>query len=257
MNLKSLTVTLLSVIIIFGGILVFDVLGMWETESTKIPLRFEEGEFAGMPNPADIRGSYSFKDIENAFGIKSELIAEAFNIESQSPDDLKAKDIEEIYGEIEADIEIGTGSVRKFVSLYTGLPYESDDYLPSTALDILRADGKISEEIDLSLRDYIIEVGAPLIQLQGPDRESGNEGEVEDEGAPIQDEVTNEDHEEEIGIKGKTTVNDAISYGITLEEIQEILGVEIPNKNMLIRDICEQNGLSFSLIKEELNAKIK
>ena len=44
-------------------------MGSWQTESNKQPKKFETGEFEGMPNPEDIRGSYYFSDIENAFNI--------------------------------------------------------------------------------------------------------------------------------------------------------------------------------------------
>ena len=240
MKIKSMLVAFLSVSILFGGIFIADTFGVWQTESTKQPSKFTEGAFKGLPIPDDIRGSYSFKDIEDAFDIDAVILAKAFNINSDDPSSIKAKDIEEIYGELGENIEIGTGSVKKFVSLYTGLPYEYDEYLPMTVVDVLMENDQWNQEMSASIKDYLIDVEFKSELLVSDGEESSEE-----------------EHIEEIGIKGKTTVADAISYGISLEEIEAILGVEINNENMLIRDICEQNGLSFSTIKQQLNDKIE
>jgi len=239
MKIKSMIVAFLSVAFIFGGIFIAETFGIWQTESTKQPSKFTEGAYKGMPIPDDIRGSYSFKDIEDAFDIDAVILAKAFNITSDDPSSIKAKDIEEVYGELDGNIEIGTGAVKKFVSLYTGLPYESDEYLPMTVVDVLKNNDKWNQEMSASIKDYLIDV------------EFRSELVVND-----LEEISEEEHIEEIGIKGKTTVADAISYGISLEEVEAILGVEVSNENMLIRDICEQNGLSFSTIKQQLNDKI-
>lgn len=238
MRIKSMMVACLSAVIVFGGIFIANSMGFWQTESTKEPLKFAEGEFEGMPMPDDIRGSYSFKDIENAFGVDANIIAQAFNIQTEDPGSVKAKNIEEIYGDLGENVEIGTGAVKKFISLYTGLPYEGEDYLPISAIDVLKANGKLNDDMEASLDGYVLEISL-------------------DVDLDIADTTSKDEHVEEIKIKGKTTVADAISYGISLTEIEEIIGVEIDNKNMLIRDLCEQNGLSFSTVKDKLSEKLK
>ncbi|NLI41937.1 MAG: 4Fe-4S binding protein, partial [Caldisericales bacterium] len=60
------------VTVLFGGILLSIALGEWTTKSTKEPLTFAEGEFAGEYNPADIRGSYTFGEISRLFEIPLE-----------------------------------------------------------------------------------------------------------------------------------------------------------------------------------------
>jgi len=55
------------VFVLFGGILLSIALGEWTTKTTKEPLKFTEGEFAGEYNPADIRGSYTFWGCFQAF----------------------------------------------------------------------------------------------------------------------------------------------------------------------------------------------
>lgn len=240
MKINSLVVAIVSIIVIFGGIFVAESLGLWQTESTKEPMKFTSGEFEGQSNPDDIRGSYSFGDIEAAFGVEAAIIAEAFGISADNPETIKAKDLEEIYSDLGENIEIGTGSVKKFVSLFTGLPYEGEDYLPKSAVAVLDGYDKWNDDVKLSMEGYIIDVDMTTHI-----------------DASESDDKDNVEHAEEAGIKGNTTVADAISYGITLEEVEKIMGIKIENENMLIRDICEQNGLNFGTIKELLSEKIE
>jgi hypothetical protein len=246
MRIRSFGILIAILIIVFGGIYSFKGLGLWQTESTKEPQKFESGLFEGQPMPDDIRGSYSFGDIEAAYGVQAATLAKAFNMDSNQPKDIKAKDLESVYDELEEGVEIGTGSVKLFVSLYTGLPYEGDDYILDTAVTILKADGKWSDLLEAELSGRILTL-----------REA-QKSEVISSSAEAEDSATDEsDHEEEIGIKGKTTVNDAIAYGISKEVIEEILGIEVENDNMLIRDLCEQNEISFSVVKEQLNTLLE
>lgn len=240
MKLNSKIIVAITAVVIFGGIFASNSVGYWQTQSSKIPKTFESGEFAGEPMPEDIRGSYSFEDIENAFGVDAGIIAAAFNISHDDPGAIMAKDLEGIYGEFA--VEIGTGSLRKFVSLYTGLPYESEDFLLSTAVDVLKANGKWNEEMEQELIGMIFEADTPApIQVELVEKAPEDEDEKE----------------EEIAVKGKTTVADVISYGIPLEKIEGIMNVHIENENMLIRDLCEQNGLSFSTVKTQLNEMLE
>ena len=80
LNSKSLAVIIL--VVLFGGILFSTAMGWWQTTSTKVAANFTEGEFAGQANPADIRGSYTFGDVEKNFGVPASLLAEAFAIPS-------------------------------------------------------------------------------------------------------------------------------------------------------------------------------
>ncbi|WP_066497487.1 hypothetical protein [Abyssisolibacter fermentans] len=235
MKIKNSVLIGAIVIILFGGIYFSDFMGWWQTESSKQPVKFKTGEFEGMPNPEDIRGSYSFKDIENAFGVEAKIIAKAFNIQTDQPSDMKAKDLEEIYSNLGQDIEIETGSVKLFVSLYTGLPYEGDDYISLQAVELLKEEGKWTEELQRSLADRIIDLPSAT--------QENTVVSQEDE----------EEHEEEQVVKGKTTVKDAIEWGLTIEEIEEVVGGTIENVNLLIRDICIENGVSFSEAKTKLN----
>lgn len=236
MNMKKSVLILSILLILFGGIFLANALGLWETESSKQPSKFTSGEFEGQADPADIRGSYSFADIENVFDIEVELIAKAFNIESNDPSAIKASELEEIYSGLGEGIDVGTGSVRLFVSLYTGLPYDMNEYLLDTAVEVLKEQNKWNDDMEVRMDGYILSTeDMELISLET--------------------EIVAEEHDEEekTQVSGNSTVADAISLGISIEEIEEILGVEVENINMGIRDLCEQNGLQFGNVKNHLN----
>ena len=80
-----------------GGTMIFN---LWQTTSSKVPATYSSGEFAGEYNPADIRGSYSFGDIEEAFAVPVTALAEAFAVvDTENPAAFLCKSLEELYGE--------------------------------------------------------------------------------------------------------------------------------------------------------------
>ena len=83
--MKSKIVFVVVLLVTFGGIFAADLLGYWQTTSTKQPALIKEGALAGLANPEDIRGSYSFGDIENAFGIKAADLAKAYEALAERP----------------------------------------------------------------------------------------------------------------------------------------------------------------------------
>ncbi len=150
MRITSKPLAGLIFIFIFGGILFSTWMNWWQTESNKTPAKFTQGDFTGEYNPLDIRGSYTFGDIESTFGIPSDLLAKAFVLPADSdPFSFQVKTLESIYSF--PDKEIGTASVRLFVALYAGLPFEitEETYLPSQAVEILKLHGSLtSDQID-------------------------------------------------------------------------------------------------------------
>ena len=84
----------------------------WNTESSKEPAKYTSGAFAGVANPADIRGSYSFADIEKAFGVPVETLARAFGVTAEiaGASGLAAyqvKNFEAIYEGLSETLEVG------------------------------------------------------------------------------------------------------------------------------------------------------
>ncbi|HET9909566.1 MAG TPA: hypothetical protein VFQ23_23160, partial [Anaerolineales bacterium] len=137
MTLTSKSLAVIVLAMVFGGIAFSSVMGWWATESTKQPVTFADGEFAGQADPADIRGSYTFSDIANSFDVTPEVLAQAFGITESDPAAFAVKELEAIY--LDSGFEIGTASVRLFVAFYSGLPFDTTEqeiYMPQSATDI-------------------------------------------------------------------------------------------------------------------------
>src|SRR5512139_3847754 len=155
MTLTSRPLAVILFVLMFGGIALSSEMGWWATESTKEPVKFTEGEFAGQANPVDIRGSYTFGDIAKSFDVTPEVLAQAFGITEGEPAAFAVKELEAIY--LDSGFEIGTISVRLFVAFYTGLPFDTtgqEIYLPPSATDILLAKGNLTPEQVAYLEQY-------------------------------------------------------------------------------------------------------
>lgn len=223
---KKWTIILVLVIII-GGVFLTDRLGLWETESTKIPAKTQTGEF----DPGDIRGSYTFGNIESSFDITSEKLAVAFGIDTDIPEEFQVKNLEAIYTSLSEENEIGTGSVRYFVSLYTGIESELAEptWLPTPAIELLVSEGLINDTDEA----FTWQIDLPQITAVEPDN------------------IKEEEHPEPL-VKGSTTIQDLINQDVTLEELESLLQTTEFTKADFVRDICTANGLKFSEIKIEI-----
>jgi hypothetical protein len=131
-------------VIMFGGIILASSLGWWKTAGgNAAPATIKQGDFAGLHDPADIRGSSSLGTIETYFGVPATLIAQAFGIQASNPRIVTAKFVDTLYGEMVGlngeIIDIGTDAVKLFVARMTGLPYtpEAKTGLPESAIDLL------------------------------------------------------------------------------------------------------------------------
>lgn len=222
----------LTALLLFSLIAAADAAGIWRTESDKVPRTISEGSFAGVSDPGDIRGSYTFADIEVSFGVPAVTLARAFGVPEAVADGFACRELEARYPATGDQEEIGTGSVRTFVSIYTGIPYDGTDALPAGAVSVLRELGRWND----TLQSQFEELGR-IVARESTDA-------IVDEAAT---------HEEEgFAIGGQTTVNELLDQGYSLSAIQTILGREVENLNLSFRDVAESNGLSFSAAKEEL-----
>ena len=237
MMLTSKPLAAIVLVILFGGIIFSSTMGWWLTESTKEAATFSEGEFAGLPNPADIRGSYTFGDVENNFDVPATTLAQAFGVASDDPSTFGVKELETIYADQE--FEIGTASVRLFVALYTGLPYEivDDLYLPKRAVEMLKSHATLTPEQTAYL-------DAHAVILEGM-------------SAPV---AQTEEHTEEVStdriIKGKTTFQEVLDWGVSQETIERIIGGPMPNPLTKVKDHCLEVGLNFEEVKPAIQAEI-
>lgn len=234
MTLTSKPLAVIILVVLFGGIALSAALGAWQTESTKVAATFTEGEFAGMANPADIRGSYTFGDVEKNFGVPASLLAEAFAIPSGTdPAAFPVKDLEALYAGLET--EIGTASVRLFTALYAGLPYDlsTDIYLPSRAVDMLNALGTLTPEQTAYIEAHKVVLDSAPAPVSSPEPEST-----------------------ERILKGKTTFQELLDWGLPQAVIEGIIGAPLPATSLTVKDYCTQAGLSFETIKAALQAEV-
>ena len=240
---KPLAITIL--VVLFGGILMSNAIGWWQTESSKQAATFTEGEFAGLPDPADIRGSYTFGDVEDNFGVPAATLAQAFGISTDAPSTFGVKDLESLFAD--SEFEIGTTSVRFFVALYTALPYEivGDIYLPAQAVESLKSDAVLTAE-------QVAYLDAHAVQLDAPDAIQDSSQPVPVNPSPSNPEAESTDRT----LKGKTTFQEVLGWGVPRETLESILGAPLPNPLTTVKDYCTEKGLSFEEIRPAIQAEI-
>jgi len=273
MTLKSKPLAALVVAIMFGGILFSSAMGWWQTESTKEAAVFTEGEFAGQANPADIRGSYTFGDVEKNFGIPAALLVEAFGVQTNDPAGYQVKGLEEMYAASEQ--EVGTASVRLFVAFYLGLPFDlsTDIYLPESAVTILGERNLTPDQAAYLAAHTLPNPGgevipavataqptqAAAIEVQSTPSGATPAGAIQatpqSRGTP-QAEGTHEPSTEQL-VKGKTTFAELLEWGVTQAAIEQVLGMPMPAApGMTVKDFCNANGLSFETVKAAMQLEV-
>lgn len=256
MKLTSKPLAAIIVALMFGGIFSSSALGWWQTESTKEAAVYTEGEFAGQANPADIRGSYTFGDVEKNFGVPAKLLVQAFGVQTDDPAAFQVKGLEGMY--LESPQEVGTASIRLFVAFYLGLPMDlsTDMYLPEAAADILRARNLNAEQLAYLEAHLVPDLGAQAVQPVESVQPTPQPGETEARTTP---EATAEHSPVTVAgtIKGKTTFAELLEWGLKPETIEQVLGMPMPAApGMTVKDFCSQNGLSFETIKPALQAEL-
>lgn len=242
MKNKSLIVLLSSLIIIFVGIYLADLLGFWNTTSSSDFTIIDEETQKEVLSIDEIRGSTSFEELESFFGVPAVQLATAFNFNTNTPELLKAMDVSEAYDYLGEDVEMGTGSVRMFIYMYTGTSMaglEEIENIPSTAKEVLENEGKWTEELEEMMTGYIVVIDRPPFDTEALS-------------------LAKEDHEDEtnpgatLEIKGSTTIQNLLDAGISIEDIEAELGTEVKNNNLGFKDLCEQNNISFSDAKQNI-----
>jgi hypothetical protein len=247
MNLTSKPLAAIIFVILFGGIAFTTAMGWWETESTKEAATYTEGEFAGQANPADIRGSYTFGDVEKNFSIAPAILAQAFKIETDDPAAFAVKNLEEIYAE--SEYEIGTASVRLFVAFYNGLPFDltTDIYLTEEAAGLLKERTLTPEQLTY------LEAHTVSISAATPAPEADSAPAVE--STPAAESTSSEESTANL-VKGKTTFQEVLDWGVSQEVIEQVMGVPMPNSLTKVKDFCAEQGLDFETIKPALQAEV-
>jgi hypothetical protein len=256
MTLTSKPLAFIVLIIMFGGIGLSSAIGWWETESTKEPAKYTEGEFAGEANPADIRGSYTFGDIANSFDVTPELLSQAFQVPTDDSAAFAVKDLEGMY--LDSGYEIGTNSVRLFVAYYLGLPFDTageDIYLPKPAANLLMNRAELTPEQLTYIQSHTADVqpASPADVESAPAQ--GEETAPEAESTQSTSEASSSSSED-YTVKGKTIFGDLIRWGVPKETIEQIIGIPMPDPAMKVKDFATANGLDFETIKTQLQIEV-
>jgi hypothetical protein len=269
MKVKSLPLGIAVLVIFFGGILLSMQLNWWQTESTRVPATFKEGELAGQYNPADIRGSYSFGDINQHFNVPLNDLQIAFGIaEGVDVAHYKAKDLETTYSDLaDSGYEIGTNSLRLFVALYIGAPFEpgEETYLTSAAVELLKSKAELSDEQRAYLETHQVDTSPDMVaEDEEPDAVEREEPELVDAEKPLSTDTekpaADAEHVEGEGqdrlVRGPTTFQNVLDWGVSQETIEVIIEGPMPNALTVIRDHCIENGLEFGVIKLEMQESV-
>jgi len=284
--LRSKALALATVAIMFGGIALSSAFNLWLTTSSKEPAKIKSGDFAGLPNPSDIRGSYTWADIAKTFSLPEKLLLEAFGATTGSE---KVNSLEARFtGKLPEGLEIGTDSVRLFTALYTGLPHlpESDTVLPQKAIELLRSEGKgdsalIEAAAARAIATETVFGTTPLITAtptvsalatantaaQSPAAATAKPSapEATTKLAPIQEtaaiapktaqgtpDPAKTEHSVVVGaITGKTSFYDLKAWGYDMKKVEEALGGLGPS-NQSVKDFCAAKSLPFSEAKTKL-----
>ena len=53
-------------------------------------------------------------------------------------------------------------------------------------------------------------------------------------------------------IRGKTTFQELLDLGVQARVIEQVIGARLPDPTMRIKIYCDENGLDFETIKEDL-----
>ncbi len=248
------------VVVLFGGILFSMALGEWTTKSTKEPLKFTEGEFAGQYNPADIRGSYTFGDVSRLFEMPLEDLAVAFRVSEPDVAAVLLKTLEEKF--VDLGVDLGTSSVRLFVSLYKGYPIDlsgENSYLLPEATALLKQKASLTTELLAYLDSHTVNEASELLTPEvnvetqpsastpeltptgGAGNPGGGSGTPDPEHTPEANKVG-----------GKTTFQSLLDWGVKQEDIEKTIAQPLPSANMVINDWATSRGVSFSTLKDQL-----
>lgn len=243
MKIQMHKVAIIILSVIFGGILLTIGVDLWTTTSSKTPSKIATGDNAGVYNPQDIRGSYTFSEVAELFEIDVKVLFDAFNIpEDTDPTDIQSKDLEGMFES--SGVEIGNEDLQLFVALYKKLPVTLEDsYLPNSAVEILLELGKLDEAQKTYFETHKVDVSKLGDEVNNKDESSESS---------INESKTVKEEEEHL-VNGSTTFQQLLNAGVSKEQIEEVLSAPMPATNQTIRTYCSDKGVSFSDIKDKLN----
>jgi hypothetical protein len=263
-SLKTKHVAVVVPLVFAAGIGLTIAFNLWQTETTKVPVAFSSGEFAGQANPADIRGSYTFADIAKAFPVPVEDLGRAFGVTGGAAA-FQVKSLEAAFGDLPGGRQVGTDSVRLFVARYVGLPFDPAETtaLPAAAVEILAARPGLSSEQLADLRARAVALpaaeaaatpapapaaaapAAPAPAAPAPTASAPAEPAAAEAAAHS---TTVADRT----VKGSTTFQNLADWGVSDEDLRKVLGGDPGAPATALKDYCASKGFEFSTVKAAL-----
>jgi hypothetical protein len=278
-SIKTRHVAIVVPVVFAAGIGLTIAFNLWKTENTKVPAAYASGEFAGKSNPADIRGSYTFADIVQAFPVPLEELARAFGV-TENAAAFQVKSLEGAFEGLPEGTEIGTDSVRLFVARYAGLPFEpaATTALPAAAVAVLDEKGGLSAALiaDLKARAVGGETAVAAAPAAGTTVAAAPAATTAPasaapattkaapaaapEASPAPAALTasgsgTTDHAAEVTdrtVKGSTTFKMLLDWGVSEADIRKLFGGEMGATGVTVRDYCTEKGIEFSTVKTAL-----
>lgn len=224
MKLRSPLIALVLAVAFIGGIGLTIAFNLWKTESGK--------NVADLQKPADIKGSHNFSLIAEAFAIPLTDLLAAFGEKEKT--DIQCKELEAVYEDLSGG-EIGTDSVRLFVALYRGLDFtpEETTLLPRSAYPILK--------------DVVTPEGMTLLENHLASTEQMTAISHSSSSSRSETTETNANAaSEELLIKGSTTFQNLLDFGLSTAQIEAVIGVKIENRSQTIKALADARGIEFS-----------
>ncbi len=257
--LKGWMVALAIFVLMFGGIYLTIDAGYWATTRPKTPVNLASGKY----DVADMRGSYTFAEIEEFFGVPAHVVFQAFRIpEEKQSGTFLIKDMKDglfepvvLNGE---EIEVGTDLVRMFTALYAGLPYESEEttHLPESAIKILRQENTLDADQQAYWTSHtfqLVPAGEETADEAPPQAEASEVQQTAAESETSPSEEAGAETSSAVEIKGRTSLAELLEFGLTQEQFMEITGFNMPDeKAVKLKDFAETNGLELSPLRTQL-----
>ena len=233
-NPKSLSIIVVG--ILFGSVTLANMIGRRDTEFKPQSATNLSHSFAAQNVPADINNSHTFGDIDKLYNIPTPILAKAFNLPAETNiTAFTIKELETIY--VDQDIKIGTRAVQLFVALYNGSDYETTEqiYLPLSAADMLMSRRALAPEQVKFIDAYALILAPMFASVPATDIRGQTE---------------------ERAIKGKTTFQELLDWGLSQESIEQIVGEPISSSRRIVKDYCIEKGLDFEEIKLVLEEEV-
>lgn len=235
LNARNLAIALF--VLMFGGIVLSMLMGWWAASPDAVASNFTSGEAAGKPNPASLKGMNTLKQVSDQFGVPTEDLIRAFNLPADTdPGKFKLSGLEALNA---SGVEIGPASVRVFVALYAGLPFDLDGepaYLPQSASDILKERGNLTPEQLVYLEQYTLYVGGPASQ------------------APADGTATPAVSAHLV--RSSTTFTELLNWGLSSTLIQKIMGKPIRDPAAPLGHYCDEVGIDFQAVRDQLQVEV-